>query len=244
MKFCQPGMLNCAREGLNFCGLYLVAAVLSGCGILPAMVQNATQVAMLPVTTAANSLSRDARLMTRTFEYGAARVGRGLEVGAASVSRSARSLSYSAERAAATVRQATTPRFQIQTNRSARPSASSQTITAPEQSASAVAAAARPVVTPPPQVDLLPASVLAQLTEDQAGLQRAAQSEAFNAPVGEEIYWEDEGRTGSAAAESESKMGSFVCRTFIQILTLEDDNTTEGEAVMCRNDSGAWTGSF
>jgi surface antigen len=242
MKFSQPGTFNCGH--LKFLGLCLAAAILTGCGILPAMVQNATQVAMLPVTTAANSLSRDARLMSRTFEYGAARVGRGLEVGAASLGRSAQNLGYSAERAASAVTQATTPPIQFQTSRLARPSARYQANAAPEQPASNVAAAAPPVVIPPPQVDILPATVLSQLTEDQMGLQRAAQSEAFNAPVGEEIYWEVDGRTGSAAAESENKMGSFVCRTFIQTLTLEDGSISEGDAVMCRNDSGAWTGSF
>lgn len=240
------------NAGFRLCAISALAVVVAGCGIIPAVVQKSTQVAMLPVTTAASSLSRDARLMSRSFEYGATRVGRGLEVGAASLGRSAQSLGYSVERAAATAQQATRPPLQFNTGRSTQPTIINQRPSAARAQSASTSAhnAARAqqnaatTVVPPPQIDILPPTVLAQLTEDQAGLQRAAQSEAFSAPVGEEIYWEVEGRTGSAVAESENAMGSFVCRTFIQTLTLEKDNTTESEAVMCRNDNGVWTDIF
>ncbi len=222
-----------------------LACVLAGCGIIPAVVQKTTQVALLPVTTTANSLSRDARLMSRAFEYSATRVGRGLEVGAASLNNSARSLAYSTERVAVAAQQSTSPPIQIHTGGTGYYDASNQQSNEMIGPDVTYAEPPQPVpVPPPPQVDILPPSVLAQLTEDQAGLQRAAQSEAFNAPVGEEIYWEIDGRTGSAVAESENSIGGFVCRTFLQTLVLEDENLTEGEATMCRNHSGVWTASF
>lgn len=90
---------------------------------------------------------------------------------------------------------------------------------------------------------MLPAAVLSQLTEDQAALQRTAQKEAFTAPVGETIFWEDAGRTGSAMAEDETTMGSFVCRTFVQTVQI---TVTEERAVThaCRTSDGVWEASL
>ena len=227
------------------CAAMVLSFGLSSCGIIPAVVQKSTEVALLPVTTTANSLSRDARLMSRAFEYSATRVGRGLEVGAASLNNSARSLSYSAERTAAAIRQSTAPPIQVYTGGTTRYDAADQpriAATKPETASASPPQAIR--AAPPSQVDILPPSVLTQLTEDQLGLQRAAQTAAFDAPVGEEIYWEIDGRTGSAVAESENPIGGFVCRTFIQTLVLEDDNVTEGETTMCRNYDGVWAASF
>ncbi len=232
------------RSSLAFklCLACAMAVAVSGCGLVPAVVQKTTQVAMLPARTVASAVSRDVRLMTRTFEYGAARVGRGLEVGSSSLSRSARTLSYNTQRV-------TTPPVQVHTSAAARRAPNRTTHAAHTQAAGALRPDASPnpaetEVPPPPQVDVLPSTVLAELTEDQAGLQRAAQAEAFSAPVGEEIYWEVDGRTGSAVAESENAMGSFTCRTFVQTLTMEDDTLVEGETMMCRTEGGAWSASF
>ena len=225
----------------------LSCGILTGCGIVPAAVQKTTEVALLPARVMAHSMSRDARLMSRAFEESATRVGCGMEVGAASLNRSARALSHSVERAA-------TPPIQVHTSGRATPSRTPAARTAsrsrPPQSASYTAANSprapqpEPAEIEPPVVDILPTSTLEQLTEDQAGLQRAAQSEAFSAPVGEEIYWEVEGRTGTAMALSEDQMGSFVCRTFVQTLTFEDETMSEGETVMCRNESSVWSAVF
>ncbi len=92
-------------------------------------------------------------------------------------------------------------------------------------------------------LDILPAPVLARLTPDQAGLQRAAQGEALTAAVGETIFWHLEGREGTATTESESRMGGFTCRSFFQTLALED--TFEwASTTACRADNGTWTQSF
>lgn len=231
---------------LRLCAACVIAALVSGCGIVPAMVQKTTQVAMLPARTVASAVSRDVRLMTRTFEYGAARVGRGLEVGSASLNRSARTLSYGMQRA-------TTPPVQIHTNTAAQRTPNRTPHASNTQAAGALRPDARnpaqestsqATAIPTPEVDILPGTVLAELTEDQAGLQRAAQAEAFNAPVGEEIYWVVDGRTGTAMAENESAMGNFTCRTFVQTLTLEDDTFVEGDTMMCRTEGGAWSASF
>lgn len=92
-------------------------------------------------------------------------------------------------------------------------------------------------------LDILPAAVLAQLTKDQAALQRAAQTEAFTAPVGETIFWEDSGRTGSAMAEEENAMGSFVCRTFIQTVRITE-NEERATTLACKNPDGVWQASL
>lgn len=91
--------------------------------------------------------------------------------------------------------------------------------------------------------DILPAGVLAQLTKDQAALQRAAQREAATAVVGETIFWKLEGREGTAVTESENKMGAFTCRTFVQTLKL-DDTVEKASATACRTETTGWTRSF
>jgi surface antigen len=81
------------------------------------------------------------------------------------------------------------------------------------------------------------------LTEDQTGLQKAAQNVATTAPVGETIFWHDGGREGSAMTETESVMGGFTCRTFMQTIALED-YFDKASLTACRNASGAWITSF
>ena len=94
-----------------------------------------------------------------------------------------------------------------------------------------------------PSLDILPKEILERLTTDQAGLQKAAQSEAMIAPVGETIFWHMDGREGTAMTESESLMGGFTCRNFVQTIALEDyfDKATLSA---CRNANGAWIHSF
>ncbi len=96
---------------------------------------------------------------------------------------------------------------------------------------------------PSEPLDILPTAVLAQLTKDQAALQRAAQTEAFTAPLGETIFWEDSGRTGSAMAEEENAMGSFVCRTFIQTVRITETEE-RASTLACKNPDGVWQASL
>ena len=94
----------------------------------------------------------------------------------------------------------------------------------------------------PEAFDVLAPAILAQLSGDQAALQRAAQQEAFDAPVGEIIFWEDSGRTGTATAEDEQPMGSFVCRTFFQTVRL-DVTEESGRLLACKSPDGVWESS-
>ncbi|MBY0508962.1 MAG: hypothetical protein K2P94_02310, partial [Rhodospirillaceae bacterium] len=91
--------------------------------------------------------------------------------------------------------------------------------------------------------DVLPKDVLGRLTEDQAGLQKAAQNVAMKAPVGETIFWHVDGREGTVTTETESVMGGFNCRTFVQTIALED-YFDKASLTACRNASGAWMTSF
>ena len=86
---------------------------------------------------------------------------------------------------------------------------------------------------------ILPADSLVRLSETQAGLQNAAQSAAFDAPIGEIIEWNYEGAAGSAQATAENRFGTMQCRDFVQTLTL-DGNTQSAEASACRRGNGRW----
>ena len=92
-------------------------------------------------------------------------------------------------------------------------------------------------------INILPAAVLARLTPDQSGLQKAAQSEALKAPVGETIFWHLDGREGTAMAENEGMMGGYTCRNFVQTLALED-YFEKVSVTACRTENGNWTHSF
>ena len=91
--------------------------------------------------------------------------------------------------------------------------------------------------------DVLPADLLKRLTSDQAGMQHAAQRTAMKASVGETIYWFVDGRIGTAQTESESALGGFTCRVFVQTIALED-YFDKASLTACRNGDGAWTPSF
>ncbi len=95
----------------------------------------------------------------------------------------------------------------------------------------------------PADWDIMPADLLAKLTTDQAGLQRAAQREASTAVVGETIFWKLDGREGSAKTKSESKRGTFTCRIFEQTLKI-DDSVETARATACRTETTGWTRSF
>lgn len=95
----------------------------------------------------------------------------------------------------------------------------------------------------PPPLEILPKATLAKLTPRQRGLQNAAQREAESAQVGESIFWNLEGRPGSAMTESENHLGEYLCRSFAQTIVIEG---TEEQAftTACRTEGGAWTPSF
>lgn len=86
---------------------------------------------------------------------------------------------------------------------------------------------------------ILPPAVLLQLTDDQRGLQNAAQAAALDAEIGEIIEWTYEGGYGSVRALSEDSFGTLKCRNFEQIVTLDGvSQTATGSA--CARGTGQW----
>jgi surface antigen len=95
-----------------------------------------------------------------------------------------------------------------------------------------------------PDLPMLSDEVLAKLTEDQRGLQKAAQKVALTAPVGETIFWDNEGRSGTVLVKDEHKMGESVCRSFEQSVTI-DGVDEKGHGIACKDtDSGRWALAF
>jgi surface antigen len=199
----------------------LLAPGLSACGVAPIVAQQTTAAALAPFQTAAQATN--ATLQT---------LGRGMSTMTAQSAQTARQIQI-ANANAARYRPIQQP--QPVSYATPRPSPASKSARSKDDQA-----ATKQVK---PTLDVLPQETLKRLTEDQAGLQRAAQSEAMTATVGETIFWKLDGREGTAVAEDEAVMGGFTCRTFTQTIALEDyyDAAT---LKACRNGSGAWLTSF
>lgn len=86
---------------------------------------------------------------------------------------------------------------------------------------------------------ILPPAVLFQLSENQVGLQSAAQAAALDAEIGEIIEWTYEDGYGSVQALSEDAFGTLRCRTFEQVITLNGvSQSATGSA--CARGNGQW----
>jgi len=207
-----------------------MGTALAGCGLVPALAERTTAAALAPVARTAQATAAAARATAASVQV----IDRTVTRSASQISQSSTQLSRSINQASANA--ASYRRLQQATR---------QASYAPPRNSRGSKTSKIAKTKPPaePELTVLPAETLALLTPDQAGLQKAAQTEAFTAPIGEMIYWEIEGRSGSAMAESESAMGSFQCRTFVQTVTI-DGVLQEGNATACRTDSGLWTSSF
>lgn len=86
---------------------------------------------------------------------------------------------------------------------------------------------------------ILPPAVLFQLSENQVGLQNAAQAAALDAEIGEIIEWTYEDGYGSVQALSEDTFGTLRCRDFEQVITLDGvSQSATGSA--CARGNGQW----
>jgi hypothetical protein len=191
----------------------VASALVAGCGILPRVAQQTTAAAIAPVASTA-------RVVSRSLEA----TSRNLAASSLAAQRTSRQVAMKTSQAKSAARAASQRRKEAE-----RLTKRNQKITEH---------LAESEVKPEP-FDVLAPAVLAQLSVDQAALQRAAQQEAFDAPVGETIFWEDSGRTGTAMAEDEKPMGSFVCRTFLQTVRL-DVNEESGRLLACKSPDGVW----
>lgn len=190
---------------------------LAGCGVLPRVAQQTTAAAIAPVATTARIVSRDLRAVSQN-----------LAASSVAAERTSRQVAQTTAQTRAATRAANQRREQI-----ARTA---------ERNAAVRKQMAEDGVEPE-AFDVLPAAILAKLTEDQAALQRAAQKEAFTAPIGETIFWENSGRAGTAMAEDEKPMGSFICRTFIQTVLI-DTAEERASAFACKSPDGVWEASL
>lgn len=193
------------------------AACLASCGILPRVARQTTAAAISPIASTARTVSQDLRIVSQN-----------VAASSAASAQTARQVSLATARARAASQAAQQRRAQ-----SARIA----------KQKTALAKQAKADGAPPEPLDILPTAVLAQLTKDQAALQRAAQTEAFTAPVGETIFWEDSGRTGSAMAEAENARGGFLCRTFVQTIKITESEE-RASTLACRSPDGVWQASL
>lgn len=195
--------------------------VLTACGVAPMVAQQTTAAALAPFTTAAQATN--ATLQT---------LGRGMSAMTVQSAQTARQIQI-ANNTASRYRPQTQPAsYQMPrpatTSRRAKASADKNSQAKPDTK---------------PSLDVLPKDTLERLTADQAGLQKAAQSEAMAADVGETIFWHVDGREGTAMTESENLMGGFTCRTFVQTIAFED-YFDKASLTACRNGNGAWIQHF
>jgi len=195
----------------------VAAACVASCGILPRVARQTTAAAISPIASTARTVSQDLRIVSQNM--------------AASSAASAQ-----------TARQVSLATARARTASQAMQQRRAQTAHIAKQNA-AMTKQAKADGTPSEPLDILPTEVLSQLTKDQAALQRAAQAEAFTAPVGETIFWEDGGRTGSAMAETENAMGSFLCRTFVQTIKITESEE-RASTLACKSPDGIWQASL
>jgi len=217
---------NLARHIGVLLPVALMTVCLAGCGVAPMVAQQTTAAALAPFTTAAQATNATLQTLGRGMSAMSAQTAyttRQLQIANANMARYQpvpRPVSYQAPRPtrAPSAYKPPTPRSDDD-----RPATSKEPVK--------------------PTLDILPQELLQRLSEDQAGLQRAAQGEAMTAQIGEIIFWHLDGREGSAMAESESPMGGFTCRTFVQTIALED-YFDQASLTACRNVNGAWIQPF
>lgn len=193
------------------------SALVSSCGILPRVAQQTAAAAIAPVATTARAVAQSLQATSHN-----------LAVGAVAAQQTARRTAVSAAQTRAVARNAARAAERRR-----------QQMARVTERKAAVKERVKNAPGPAEPFDILPAAVLAQLTQNQAALQRAVQKEAFSAPVGETIFWEDSGRTGTAMTEEESPLGGFVCRTFVQTVRV-NESEERGRAFSCRSLDGVW----
>jgi hypothetical protein len=209
----------------------LMTVCLAGCGIAPMVAQQTTAAALAPFTTAAQATNATLQTLGRGMSAMSSQTAyttRQLQIANANMARyqpAPRPVSYQAPPPTRAPKAYKAPKSQRDEARSDKDRTASSN---------------EPIK---PTLDILPKELLQRLSEDQAGLQRAAQGEAMTAQIGEIIFWHLDGREGSAMAESESPMGGFTCRTFVQTIALED-YFDKVSLTACRNANGAWIQSF
>ncbi len=94
-------------------------------------------------------------------------------------------------------------------------------------------------------LEVMPPELLDQLTKDELILQSIIQLDALDGPGKETVFWDLNGRAGTAFAEDPTTTGGFKCRVITETLKMDDSGeATESKATACKTESTAWTLSF
>jgi len=214
------------------------ACALAGCGVAAQAVGTTTSAALAPMASMARQANQGLTTMDRTMST----VGRTTTALTRDVASTAgittRNVNSMANYYAP--RRVTTPR----TSYKPAPTPSYKSVKQPKMTKEQKDAIEKSKTMKQPDIDVLPEETLSKLTEDQLGLQHAAQQEAFTAPIGEEIFWDLEGRSGTVVAEHENTLGETLCRSFAHTVTI-DEEKREKKAVACKDQStGRWALAF
>lgn len=94
-------------------------------------------------------------------------------------------------------------------------------------------------------LEVLPPEVLDQMTKDELILQSIVQLDALDGPGKEVVFWDLNGRAGTAFADAPHNTGGFKCRMVTETIKLDDSGEAiESKATACKTESTAWTLSF
>lgn len=94
-------------------------------------------------------------------------------------------------------------------------------------------------------LEVMPPELLDQLTKDELILQSIIQLDALDGPGKETVFWDLNGRAGTAFAEDPVVKGDFTCRVITETLKLDDSGeATESKATACKTSVAKWALSF
>jgi hypothetical protein len=201
-------------EFRTFVAAAVAAGGLAACAAVPSLVGATSQAALAPVSNIAQAMNYGLQTIDHT-------VG--------TVATSARTTSTTLASSSQIVSNTATD---LQGVPVAMPTTSYQAPSLTKAQKDAIEKARK---APQPELPVLPKETLDSLSVDQRGLQDAAQREALNGPLGETLFWDNEGRSGTAVAEAEHMFGDARCRAFIETVTI-DGKTIEGRATACKDD--------
>jgi surface antigen len=213
------------------------ALLLSGCGVLPSVVQTTTEAALTPFANMAQQATYGLGVASSAATTTSANLAQTVGVYQAAGVNTAQNFNAMSSASTQSMQALSTPAY----SGSASPASYSPS---PGMTDSQKATVDKAMKSPQPELKVLPKEVLAKLTTDQRGLQRAAQRSALSAPVGETLFWDNNGRSGSAITDHERAFGDMMCRSFTEALVV-DGKKTEASATACKDSHGGkWALAF
>jgi surface antigen len=226
------------------------ACILGGCGVVPDLVGSTAQAALSPFSTLASQATYGLQVATPLVQSASSVATSTATTAASTVNSSVQTAAYYVPLPSGGY---STSSYSAPSYSSPSSSSSSSASTSSSSSSSSstgltndqIAAIQKAQKSPQQDLPVLPKETMKALTEDQRGLQIAAQHAALKDPVGETLSWDDEGRSGTAVAEDERHLGdSMLCRSWVETVTIDGKKTT-GHATACRDgEKGHWVLAF